>query len=218
MSDSGRSRLEDLVRQHPTSEFAHTLLNAFHHFVALGPNFHYGCGSYLIDGQSYMYEPRSFKKQEALFRAGKTATSVLEIGVYLGHSLLILLLSNPTLQITCIDNDPTFTPAAVTYLNAHFGNRIRFFLGTSQEILMSNHSIGPFDCIHIDADHRIEAVQQEFALTRPLAAPGATFVFDDYEAIRIVVDSLVSRGLLQSIETPWCLWTNTITRLKSESS
>lgn len=217
MNDNGRSRLEELVKKNPTSDFAKLLLEQFHHFVALGPNFHYGCGSYLIDGQSYTYEPREFKKQEALFRVGQKSTSVLEIGVYLGHSLLILLLSNPTLQITCIDIDPTFTPKAVEYLNVHFGNRIRFFLGNSHDVLKSE-SLGKFDCIHIDADHRIEAVQQEFILCHQFASPGAYFVFDDYEAIRLVVDGLTSRGVLESVETPWCSWTNTITRLKSESS
>jgi hypothetical protein len=43
-------------------------------------------------------------------------------------------------------------------------------------------------------------------------------VFDDYEAIRPVVDGLITNGVLVSLETPWCLWTNTITALKSESS
>jgi O-methyltransferase len=215
--DAGRHRLEALCRENPNSLYARTLLDNFDQFVALGTSFHFGCGSYLIDGQSYAYQRETFKKQEALFRVGQTSSSILEIGVYLGHSLLILLLANPTLRITCIDNDPTFTPAAVAYLNAQFGNRITLLLGDSRTIL-SSQTLGPFDCIHIDADHRPEAVQREFDLSRPFALPGARFVFDDYEAIRPVVDGLITNGVLVSLETPWCLWTNTITALKSESS
>lgn len=212
--DAGKGRLEPLRQDSP---FASCLFDNFHHFVALGPRFYRGCGSYLIDGQTYAYQLETFKKQEALFRIGQRSTSVLEIGVYLGHSLLILLLSNPDLRITCIDNDPTFTPAAVNYLNAHFGDRITLLLGDSRDVL-SSRDLGSFDCIHIDADHRPEAVEREFSLSRPFARPSAYFIFDDYEAIRSTVDSLVSNGTLVSVETPWCLWTNTITRLKSESS
>jgi hypothetical protein len=211
---NGKEALEPFAS---TSEYARCMLANFHHFVALGPLFHWGCGSYLFDGRTYAYEPRMFKKQEALFKVGQTATNVLEIGVYLGHSLLILLLSNPTLRITCIDNDPTFTPAAVAYLNAQFGDRVTLLMGDSREIL-TTQELGSFDCIHIDADHRPEAVQREFDLSRPFARPGARIVFDDYEAIRPVVDKLVGEGTLVSLETPWCAWTNTITALKSESS
>ncbi len=218
MNDSGRSQLEDLVNENPTSEFARVLLDQFHHFVALGPRLHVGCGSYLINGQSHTYEPREFKKQEALFRIGKTSNSVLEIGVYLGHSLLILLIANPTLRITCIDNDASFSPAAVAYLNEHFGNRITFHLGTAEEVLARETSLGVFDCIHIDADHTEDAVARQFALTRLFAAPGATYVFDDYEAVRPLIDGWIESGFLHHVETPWCAWTNIITRLNNVSS
>jgi hypothetical protein len=199
-----------------TSEYARCMLANFHHFVALGPRFHGGCGSYMFDGGTYAYEPRMFKKQEALFKVGQTATSVLEVGVYLGHSLLILLISNPNLTITCIDNDASFSQRAVDYLNAHFGNRVTFHLGDSAEILARD--LGTFDCIHIDADHRAEPVSREFALARRLAAPNATFVFDDYEALRGLIDGWVKDGILTHVTTPGCLWTNTITRLNNVSS
>lgn len=212
--DFGRSILEKLA---DTSEMAKTLLENFHHFIALGHNFHRGCGSYLIDGRRYSYQLDTFKKQEALYELGKSVSCVLEIGVYLGHSLLLLLLSNPNLYITCIDVDATFSPAAVEYLNKHFGNRIRFYLGYSKDVLTSEN-LGKFDCIHIDADHREDAVSQEFTLSQQYATRNAYYVFDDYEALRVLIDGYVSSGILEHISTPWCLWTNTITRLKSVSS
>ena len=211
--DFGYSLLEQKA---PESEMARTLLYNFHHFIALGPGFHRGCGSYLIDGQRYAYQAETFKKQEALFQVGKASTRVLEIGVYLGHSLLLLLLANPNLEITCIDNDSKFSPSAVQYLNKHFGNRIRFYLGDSTDVL-SREKLGQFDCIHIDADHREDAVANEFALSRPLASPGAFFVFDDYEALRPLIDGYISSGVLFHVDTPWSLWTNIVTRLRSVS-
>lgn len=212
--DFGRNILENLVSQ---SEMAKCLYENFHHFIALGNKFHYGCGSYMIDGQRYIYQADTIKKQEALFQVGKTSTRVLEIGVYLGHSLLLLLLSNPNLQITCIDNDPTFSPKAVEYLNNHFGNRIKFYLGNSQDIL-SKEELGKFDCIHIDADHREDAVSCEFVLTKRFADLNTYYIFDDYEALRSLIDGYVSSEELIHIQTPWCLWTNIITRLNKVSS
>jgi hypothetical protein len=211
--DFGRS----ILKRMPKTEMTERLLDNFHHFIALGTRFHYGCGSYMIDGQRYLYQGDTYKKQEALFKVGQTSTRVLEVGVYLGHSLLLLLLSNPNLRITCIDNDASFSPKAVEYLNTHFGNRIDFHLGNSEDVL-TNQDLGEFDCIHIDADHREDAVSREFAFTQKFASPEAYFVFDDYEALRNLIDGYILSGKLNHIETPWCLWTNIITRLNRVSS
>ena len=212
--DYGRSILESL----PKTEYTQALLANFHHFIALGPSFHGGCGSYMIDGQRYVYQADTLKKQEALFEVGKNSTRVLEVGVYLGHSLLILLLSNPALKIACIDNDAKFSPGAVDYLNKHFGNRIEFHLGDSAEVLSRPTRLGLFDCIHIDADHQEAPVRREFELAKPLAKPNAYFVFDDYEALQRLIDGWIQSGELLRIETPYCLWTNIVTRLNSVSS
>jgi hypothetical protein len=171
----------------------------------------------MFDGQHYVYQLDTFAKQQSLYDVGKASARVLEIGVYLGHSLLLLLLSNPSLSIVCIDNDLSFSPRAVEYLNAHFGNRITLHVGNSEDIL-ARGDLGTFDCIHIDADHHPDPVRSEFALTRPLAGPNAWFVFDDYEALRELIDGWVKDGVLTHVSTPWCLWTNTITRLNNVSS
>lgn len=212
--DFGRSRLESQA----DSPLKAALLENFHHFIALGTRgFHGGCGSYLFDGQRYVYQTETLKKQEALFEVGKKVNRVLEVGVYLGHSLLILLLSNPSLQIVCIDNDSRFSPAAVNYLNEHFGNRITFHLGTSEEVIRNN-TLGTFGCIHIDADHSVHAVNNDYQITKPLAESPAYFVFDDYEAVRGLIDGWIHSKELTHVETPWCLWTNVITLFNRESS
>lgn len=209
----GREDIERAVAWHPESTTAKLILDAFDHFIALGPRFHPGWGSYMFDGQTYRYHLETLKKQEALVRVGSVSTHVLEIGVYLGHSLLLLLLSNPMLRITCIDNDARFSPRAVAYLNAHFGNRITFHLGTAAEILPTL-PLATYDCIHIDADHYDDAVRQQFTLAKPLATPRAFVVFDDYEAVRSVIDSLIESKVLDQLELPGCLWTNIVTQLR----
>jgi len=208
----GREDLERAVVWHPECSTAKLILAAFEHFIALGPSFHPGWGSYLFDGQTYRYHLETLKKQEALVRAGAVSTHVLEVGVYLGHSLLLLLLSNPTLRITCIDNDARFAPRAVAYLNAHFGNRVTFHLGSAADVLPTL-PLATYDCIHIDADHYDDADRQQFTLAKPLATPRALVVFDDYEAVHTVIDSLLETAVLERLELPGCLWTNIVTQL-----
>lgn len=205
----GKEHLEQFAA---TSEYARVLLHNFHHFVALDGPFHRGCGSYMFDGQNYTYQSATFKKQEALYRSGKKADHVLEVGVYVGHSLLILLLSNPDVKITCVDIENYIPRRAVDYLNEHFGNRITFFHGRAEDVLPTLTK-ETFDFIHIDADHYNDAVTRQFEMCVPLAVPRAFFVFDDYEAVRGCIDGWISTGRLTHIETPWCLWTNCITRL-----
>lgn len=220
----GREILEQAVSHHPESVTARVLLENFHHFEAihgvLKGQWIEGWGSYMFDGRNYRYQRETLKKQEALFRVGAaagtatagTAARVLEVGVYVGHSLLILLLSNPTLRITCIDCDKRYSPLVVDYLNQHFGDRVDFILGDAVEA-MKRLPAGTFDVVHIDADHVIPAVTAQFAEARRLARAGATVVFDDYEALRPAIDDWISTGVLQVVETPWCLWTNIVTRL-----
>ena len=214
----GREILEAAVRDHPESEPARVLLENFHHFEAiynvLEGKWIDGWGSYMFNGLSYVYQRETLKKQEVLFRVGKEVNNILEVGVYVGHSLLILLASNPNLKITCIDIDGRYSPKVVDYLNKHFNNRVTFILGdavTSMKLLAPSQ----FDMIHIDADHVIPAVTAQFQEARRLAQPRATIVFDDYEALRPAIDGWINDGILTHVNTPWCLWTNIVTTLKN---
>ena len=217
MSDFGKSSLEAAVRDHPESIPAKAILENFSHFVnlhdILDGKWEYGWGSYMFDGRTYKWQRDTLKKQEALFRVGETTSNVLEIGVYLGHSLLILLISNPNLKITCIDNDTRFAPKAVEYLNSHFGNRVTFFLGDAVDIINSLTPISNFDMVHVDADHNNEAVLKQFHAAKKIACEKAYFVFDDYEATRGAVDSLLVSNVLKKLVLPMCLWTNIVTQL-----
>jgi O-methyltransferase len=216
----GRELLEAIVTRYPDSFPAVALLANFQHFEglyeAVGKRWHNGWGSYLFDGQKYIYQPATLRKQEELYRYAMSATNALEIGVYLGHSLLIMLIANPTLQITCIDNDEQFARKAVDYLNREFGNRITFI---HADALKGIDTLGDntFDFVHIDADHYDEAVKNQFNASLRVAKLGATVVFDDYEAVRGTIDGFIRNGFLKHIITPGCLWTNCVTQLLSKT-
>lgn len=212
----GRDKLERVVARHPDSFPAVKLLENFHHFeglhTALNGRWQNGWGSYLFNGQVYEYQPETLKKQEELYRYSMSATHALEIGVYVGHSLLLMLLANPDLKITCIDNDAKFAQPAVDYLNKHFGDRITFICADALDGI-NTLPADTFDLVHIDADHNDAAVRAQFAASVRIAKPGATVVFDDYEAVRKVIDGLIGIGILTHLVTPGCLWTNCVTRL-----
>jgi len=213
----GEGELLKAIEWHKDCITARVLHNHFHDFIqlydAVGRDHIHGWGSYLFDGLKYSYQLQTLKKQEALFRVGQKASHLLEVGVYLGHSLLILLVSNPTLRITCIDNDARYSPKAVEYLNQHFGNRITFHLGDASEVLKTLPS-DEYDAIHIDADHTHEAVRSHFVHSLPLAKKNALIVFDDYEATQSLIDAFIADKLLTVVELPRCLWTNIVTQLK----
>ena len=210
MSEFGRASLEAAVKDHPESIPARVILNNFEHFVnihnILGGKWEYGWGSYMFDGRSYEWQRATLKKQEALFRVGEQTNNILEIGVYLGHSLLILLIS-------CVDNDARFAPKVVEYLNAQFGNRVTFFLGDAVDVINSLPSYSKFDMVHVDADHNNDAVLKQYHAARKFTTDDAYFVFDDYEATRGAVDSLLNTNVLKKMVLPMCLWTNIVTQL-----
>jgi len=216
----GKDRLEEIVRKHPDSFPAVALLKHFDHFVglhtAIGGKWIHGWGSYLFDGLTYEYNPRCLRKQEELYRYSMNAKNILEVGVYVGHSLLLMLLSNPTCRITCIDIDATIAEPAVKYLNTHFGNRITFIKGDA--VTEINKLVADqFDLLHIDADHVDSAVTVQFHASLRVAKLSAFYVFDDYEAVRKSVDGFVSKGYTKHIITPGCLWTNNIAQLVSKT-
>lgn len=129
-------------------------------YKACGNKFLFTCGSYLINGYKYKYDKRMLAKQLLLYNLAKKNPRILEVGVYMGHSILIMLSSNPNLKITCIDIDKRFAPKAISYLKNKFQkSKIDFFLGDSIKILKKMKST--YDLYHIDGDHRSNKIFKE---------------------------------------------------------
>ena len=122
-----------------------------------------GCGSYLFNGQQYVYNKEYYSKQKLLYDVVKDKAAVLEIGVYMGHSILIMLLSNPNISITGIDIMDKYSFPAIKYLRDHFPNsRIDFIKGDSLEVLPNLIKKKKFDFFHIDGQHSNYYVTKEF--------------------------------------------------------
>ena len=101
-------------------------------YKACGNKFWFTCGSYLMDGQKYKYDNRMLGKQILLYKLAKENSKILEVGVYMGHSMLIMLTSNPKLKITGLEIDNRYAPKAVNYLKKKFSSsKVDLILGDS---------------------------------------------------------------------------------------
>lgn len=210
MGDYGLSKLS----KH-NDEYANVLKQNFHHFVKLqemlAPTKEWlGCGSYLFDGRDLSYHEGMHPKQLLLYNLAKEAKEAMEIGVHVGHSLLIMLIANPNLKI--LANDICWwahTEKCVAYLNEHFGNRIEFVKDSSLDFL-ERLKPSNWDLIHIDGDHRAEYVQKELRLLKHLAKSGTNVVFDDYDCVSGIMDN----SIVTIVNIPDCPWRNCLTKLK----
>jgi hypothetical protein len=195
------------------TEFTKKLLenkNIFYEiYKACGNKFHDGCGSYLFDGQTYKYCDLMYEKQELLFSLVKDAKNVLEIGTYMGHSLLIMLLSNPDLKITCIDISDKYTLPAITILNKYFNNAITFIHKDSLSALKTINR--KFDFFHIDGHHENDYITNEFVLVQKLNNHPDNVLrvlFDDQNCLTQLQTNIANTYNVIKKFTPQCAWNN----------
>ncbi len=156
-----------------------------------------GCGSYLFNGAKYEYQKSMFGKQSLLYNLSKNSSHILEIGVYMGHSMLIMLLANPKMNITCIDIDPKYSVPSVNYLKNKFPKaKINLIINDSVKALKKINK--KFDIIHIDGDHTMEKIYKEILLSLDKSNKHneIQLLFDD-------IDSMVpiKRSLLNSFDS-----------------
>lgn len=203
----------DRINYQYNTEFTRKMLVNKHIFYeiyeACGNKFIMGWGSYLFDGQAYKYCDLMYEKQELLYNTVKTVKNVLEIGTYMGHSLLIMLLSNPELKITCIDISDEYTQPAVNVLNKYFNNAITFIHSDSLSALRKLDA--QFDFFHIDGEHDNNYITNEFVMTKSLNnRPDKLLrvLFDDQECLVKLQNEIgIHYNVIKKI-VPNCVWNN----------
>lgn len=160
-------------------------------YKACNYSFFYSCGSYLINGKKYKYDKKMLNKQLLLYKISKKANHILEIGVYMGHSILIMLTANPKLNIIGVDIDDRFAPKSIKYLAKNFPNsKLKFIQGDSLIILKKLKK--KFDLFHIDGDHKPKKIYQEILACISLSkSNNMKILFDDAEMMRCVDKALI---------------------------
>lgn len=192
------------------NEFTNKLFENKHIFYEIlneCKTFNRGIGSYLFDGQTYDYCDKMYEKQLLLFNQVKTAKKILEIGVYMGHSIFIMLLSNPELEITCIDIEDTLTRPAVNLLNKYFNNRIKFIHSDSLSALQNLND--KYDFFHIDGHHENNYITLEFFyLMKRNNGNIIRIIFDDQDSLQQLISTIDKDYKVCKKIIPNSAWTN----------
>ena len=163
-----------------------------HHFEQLyivnKKKFIKGCGSYLFNGNKYSYDKSMYEKQKLLFEIAKTTNKVLEIGSYMGHSILIMLLANPKIHITAVDINDYFARPSLMYLQKQFPkSKINFIENDSTKVMGNLKE--KFDLFHIDGAHSHRVISKEFLFSINLRKKNE---------LKILFDDVLSMPYLQS--------------------
>ena len=165
-------------------------------------------GSYLFNGKKYKYFIGMYPKQKLLYDVAKDAKNVLEIGVYMGHSMLIMLISNPKLKITGIDIDNKYSKPATDYLAKEFPEAtIEFIHGDSLKVLPNLKK--KYDLFHIDGHHKNDFISEEFIHCLNLNENKKfKVVFDDIDFCLPLRKNILSSFHYTKNIVPVCPWRN----------
>lgn len=203
------------------NEFSRKLLESESIFNEIynicGNQMEYGCGSYLIGDKKYAYSIDMYPKQKLIYDKTKKVSSVLEIGTYMGHSLLLMLLANPNLNITCIDIEDKFSAKVTSYLQSIFSNaKIEFLKGNSLNILPTIKN--KFDFFHIDGTHGNTTITKEFMYCKKLSSTDDfKVIFDDVEVCETLQKNInLSYNVVEEF-TPNCVNKNRYCHIKLNS-
>ena len=222
ISEKTNSIPKNLIKlrdENPDCEFINKFIENYDVFLDIYKNCNYqfakGCGSYLFDGLSYEYCEKMYEKQKLLYNTAKKCDSFLEIGVYMGHSIFIVLLANPDIDITCIDISDRFAAPALEVISKKFNKEIDFIVNNSLVALPLLDK--KFDMFHIDAIHTSQYLEAEFShCINKCSKEKIFFVIDDYDSYPDSVDNLLIDNSLYNVidfNIPICSWRNILINL-----
>ena len=110
----------------------------------------------------------------------KNIKKVMEIGFNAGFSTLLMLLSNPNINITCIDIcEHTYTLLCYKKIKETFGDRINIIIGDSTQTLLNINE--EYDLIHIDGGHSPNICTSDIINSYRLSKSGTIIIMNDYD-------------------------------------
>jgi hypothetical protein len=163
-------------------------------------NIFYGDGEERFDGRPPAESLAPARRN--VWRAARFKERVLEVGVNAGHSALLALSTNPTLEYYGVDIvSHSYTIECVDFLKGEFPGRVHLFPGDSREVLpwLANRSASlRFDLFCVDGGHTSEVCLADMTNCIRLAQGerGRHLLLDDVHASWIfdIYCEFVSRG------------------------
>ena len=117
----------------------------------------------------------------------KNKRKIIEIGVNACHSLLLMLLINPTAEYLLFDlGNHKYTLATLNYIKKQFPDtKINIILGNSVETIseyihVNENNKNSFDLIHLDGGHTEDIFSQDYINSKKLIINNGIIIFDDY--------------------------------------
>jgi hypothetical protein len=109
----------------------------------------------------------------------KNIKNVMEVGFNSGFSVLLMLLSNPNIKVTCFDlGEHKYTLPCYEKLKETFNNRIELIIGDSVKTLPNVVDI--YDLIHIDGSISTEIAASDIINSYRLSKQGTIIILNDY--------------------------------------
>jgi predicted O-methyltransferase YrrM len=131
----------------------------------------------------------------------KNVKNVLEIGFNSGFSTLLMLLTNPHVQVTCLDlGEHKYTEPCYKILKETFGNRVNMIVGDSRQTMKT--IVDTFDLIHIDGGHYVDVAESDIIHSYRISKNGTILIMNDYDFPHLhrLWDSYVVRCKLKPID------------------
>lgn len=160
-------------------------------------------GNIYADNLTTTYDTKYFLKQFNIYVSSiqPNVQHVLEIGFNSGFSALLILLSNPTIKITCVDiNYHTYLIPCFNVIKSYFGDRITLIIGNSVNILPI--LTDKYDLIHIDGCHDPSIAKIDIMNSKILANNNCLFIMDDvdYAPLRILWNQCIHDYNLETFD------------------
>jgi predicted O-methyltransferase YrrM len=127
------------------------------------------------------YTNEFFDKQVNFILAAKreNINSILEIGFNAGFSTLLMLLTNKTIKITCVDIcQHSYTKLCFLKLKEIFGDRLELLPGSSVGVVPTLEG-NIYDLIHIDGCHLVDIAELDIINSLKLCKTGTLLIMDD---------------------------------------
>jgi predicted O-methyltransferase YrrM len=158
-------------------------------------------GSILYQHMSHHIDTTKDNLRKNLISLAKVSNNILEIGFNMGHSAVLMLVSNPNAKITCFDIcSHKYVDPCYMYLKMQFKDRITLVKGSSTETVPTYRG-EQIDLAHIDGCHDGPVAYTDFMNTIKLVKQGGYVVFDDtwFQHLRALWDSFVSNNYVENV-------------------
>lgn len=140
-----------------------------------------------IDPDNYVISINKYKIKNLQYLC-KNKKKIIEIGVNACHSLLLMLLINPTAEYLLFDlGNHNYTLPTFNYIKEQFPDtKINIIFGNSVEtiskyIVDNPNDINSYDLIHLDGGHTEDVFSQDYFNSKKLISNKGIVIFDDYD-------------------------------------